>query len=56
MSGATKKQWHLNQTRRIDGEKITVIYGIKGSREIKETKSSDYVLSDGLDDVVVNRK
>jgi len=37
--------------------KNRVINGIKGSREIKETKSSDFWLSHGLDDVVVmNRK
>ena len=33
-----------------------VINSVEGSREIKETKSSDFLLSHGLDDVVVNRK
>jgi len=36
--------------------KNRVIKGIKGSREIKETQSSDFLLSHGLDDVVVNIK
>jgi len=33
-----------------------VIDGTKGSRENKETKSSDFLLRHDLDDVVVNRK
>ena len=34
--------------------KNRVIDGIEGSREIKETESSDLLLSHGFDDVVVN--
>jgi len=33
-----------------------VINGIKGSRELKDSKSSDFLLSHGLDDVIMNRK
>jgi len=33
-----------------------VINGIKGSRETKATKNSDFLLRHGLDDVVMNRK
>jgi len=36
--------------------KNRVINGIEGSREIKETKSSDFMLSYGLDDADMNRK
>jgi len=36
--------------------KNRVINSITDSREIKETKSSDSLLSHGLDDVVMNRK
>jgi len=32
------------------------INGIKGSREIKETESSNFLLSHSVDDVVMNRK
>jgi len=39
----------VNKNRVID-------YGIKDSRESKETKSSDIVLSHGLDDVVMYTK
>jgi len=36
--------------------KNRVINGFKGSGEIKKTESSEFVLSHGLDDVVMNRK
>jgi len=36
--------------------KNRVINGIKGSGEIKETDSSDFVLSHGLNDVVMDIK
>jgi len=37
-------------------KKNRVINGIKGNREINKTKGSDFFLSHGLDDVVMNRK
>jgi len=48
MSGAKREQCHLNQAKRIKM--------MNKNRVINETKSSDSLLSHGLDDVVMNRK